>query len=214
MEIIPNVYQLDCTPASHVYAVRSEDGVTLIDSSFPGLGTKILAELESSGIAPKQIRRILLTHRDTDHIGGVADIQAASGCEVYIGAADLAVALGKKRAPGLKGLMSLVMHAKCPADTKPMPSGQINGFTIYATPGHTPGHCCFQWQTVLFLGDLVFSTRDRLRYAPAVYIEDKARNTASIGRISLDGVEWLCPAHGPPIRLTDSVIKQAAELGF
>lgn len=202
MEIIPNLYQLDCTNASRAYAVRGEDGVTLIDSSFPGLSGKILAELAGYGIQPADIRRILLTHSDTDHIGNVASIQALSGCEVYIHKADLPVALGQTHPVGLKGLMSLFMRAKCPSNTQPLPEASIANLQILPAPGHTPGHTCFRWQNVLFLGDLVFSTRDRLRFAPAVFIQDKAKNEASIRGMDVAGIEWLCPAHGNPIRLS------------
>ena len=201
MEIVKNIVQLDCTKNSRAYAICGGDGVTLIDTSFSSLCDKILAELAGYGIHPADIRRILLTHRDSDHIGNAARIQALSGCEVYIGAKDLEVALGNRRAAGLKGLTSLIFNAKCPPDTKALPQGEIAGISILPTPGHSPGHSCFRFQNVLFLGDFVFSTRDRLRPAPAAYIEKKARNAAAIGRIDLTGVEWLCPAHEEPIRL-------------
>lgn len=212
MEITPNVYQLDCTKTSHVYAICSADGVTLIDSSFPGLGNKIMNELAGYGIKPGDIKRILLTHRDTDHIGNAAQIQAETGCEIFISEQDLQVALGSRRAPGLKGFTSLFIKAKCPPDTKILTGESIDGIEIIRTPGHTPGHCCFKWKNLLFLGDLVFSTRDRLRLAPSVYIEDKVRNAASMGSIDISDVDWLCPAHGDPICLSKSQPKKSLGL--
>ncbi len=203
MEIAPGVYKLDCTSGAYAYAVRGEDGVTLVDTSHPGKGKKILDELAGYGFGPGDVRRILLTHCDLDHIGNASMLQAVcggeGGCTVYIGAADLPYALKQTRMPGLKGLMSAVSSARCPADTQPLPAGKIGGLTVLPAPGHTPGHTCFRFGDVLFLGDLVSSTRNRLTHLPSFYILDKVRVCASVRGMDIDGVRLLCPAHGEPV---------------
>ena len=72
MKITENVIKLNCTKGSYAYAVIGDKGVTLIDTSLPGRGNAILLELETYGINLLDIKKILLTHHDIDHIGNAA----------------------------------------------------------------------------------------------------------------------------------------------
>lgn len=203
MEILPGLYQLNCTNFSRVYAVVQNEGVTLIDTSFPWRSGRILRELRDYGIRPADVCRILLTHCDADHIGNAARLQRLSGCAVYIGAPDLPYALGWQHTHNLKGLFSRLFRIKCPPSTKPMPTDAvgIGDFSVYPTPGHSPGHCCFRWKNVLFLGDLVFSTRDRRKKSPGAIIVQRTKTEALLRGMDVAGIRWLCPSHAEPIHL-------------
>ena len=50
------------------YLVREVDGLTLIDTNLPGSAKGII---DAAAEADAPIRRILLTHAHTDHIGSV-----------------------------------------------------------------------------------------------------------------------------------------------
>lgn len=203
MELCPGIYQTNCTTASRCYAVLQPEGATLIDTSYPGYAGKILRELRDYGIRKDDIRRILLTHCDADHIGSAAKLRRETGCEIYIDTADLPIALGQKHTENLKGLFSRILRVKCPEETMPLPeTDRIGDFTVLRTPGHSPGHCCYRWNDVLFLGDLVFSTRDRHRSAPAALIVQRTKQEATKRRLNLHGVQWLCPAHTEPVHLS------------
>ena len=55
--------------------LRDEGGVTLIDAGLPATpeGWPLISGLTELGIAPDQITRVFITHRDPDHIGGLVD---------------------------------------------------------------------------------------------------------------------------------------------
>lgn len=205
MEICPGIFKLNCTSASRCYAVLQPEGVTLIDTSYPGHTRKILAELRDYGLHKEDIRRILLTHRDADHIGNAARLQRETGCDIYIHREDMPFALGKAYSRDLKGLYSFLLRIKCPDATLFLPeTGSVGDFEILFTPGHSPGHCCFRYKDVLFLGDLVFSTRDRHHSHPAKLIVQRTKKEAQRRGLDLGGIRWLCPAHAEPIHFTAS----------
>ena len=67
-QLSPNGHQLTRLGVINCYLVREPDGFTLIDTTITGGAEGILAAAQSLG-AP--IRRILLTHAHTDHVGSV-----------------------------------------------------------------------------------------------------------------------------------------------
>ena len=55
--------------------LRDQSGVTLVDAGLPATpeGWPLLSGLTELGIAPDQVTRVFITHRDPDHIGGLVD---------------------------------------------------------------------------------------------------------------------------------------------
>ncbi|MCB0018776.1 MAG: MBL fold metallo-hydrolase, partial [Anaerolineales bacterium] len=69
-----NLFQLTLWGAFNCYLVREADGLTLIDALMAGRGNDILAAATELG---QPIRRVLLTHAHTDHVGALDEIAAA-----------------------------------------------------------------------------------------------------------------------------------------
>ena len=70
--------------AVNCYIIATEQhNAVAIDAG--GSVPKILQFLQENGLT---LQKILLTHGHYDHIGGVAELQAATGAEVYIHEAD------------------------------------------------------------------------------------------------------------------------------
>ena len=82
MEIIPNVHLIPKTVANP-YLLIDPDGLTLIDAGLPGSHKKILRYMAGLGYAPGDLKRILITHADYDHVGGLARSKKATGARVY-----------------------------------------------------------------------------------------------------------------------------------
>ena len=73
---------------SHVYLLDGGSGYALVDC---GMGTsqgleRVLARIESVGVDPAAIDRLLLTHYHTDHAGGAAVYRERLSLQVSIGA--------------------------------------------------------------------------------------------------------------------------------
>lgn len=133
----------------NAYLVREDDGFTLIDTQFSN-APKILAAAQSFNTP---IKRILLTHAHSDHVGSLDALHAAlPDAEVMISARD---------ARFLTGDMSLdadepqtkLRGGYVTVSTRPTrlltPGDRVGSLEVIASPGHTPGHVAF------------FDTRDR-----------------------------------------------------
>ena len=131
-------YQTNC------YLVWGEDSPTcvVIDPGYEP--DTVLAEAKKLG---KEIAAILLTHGHFDHVGGVREIAAETGCKVYLCDADLAMPPQMTAGPlyytNIYGEGSFVEEAGL-------------SFKVLHTPGHTPGSVCLLCENVLFSGDTLF----------------------------------------------------------
>lgn len=68
---------------SNTYILVDDDGITVIDSGLPRSEKKILAYVESLGKSESDVKRIIITQSDVDHIGALAALRVATGARVY-----------------------------------------------------------------------------------------------------------------------------------
>ncbi|WP_327053657.1 MBL fold metallo-hydrolase [Halomicrococcus gelatinilyticus] len=214
---------LDRVPVFGANAFLVDDGeVTLVDAGLPraGLGD----ELAAAGYAPADVDRVLLTHYDLDHVGGLGDL--ALDAPAYAGARDAALATGAYDPPWLhhKGAFHRLARRlwSLPADLelRSVDDGQrVGAFTVYHTPGHNPGHVAYVHDglDVGLLGDLVWEVDGDLTPPEWWDSYDVARLHESIRTFAgaAPSLSVLCPGHGDPIvgggsaRLTDLATRLA-----
>ena len=60
------------------YLIAGQDGVTIIDAGLPGYWKLLQAELAAMGKSLGDVRALILTHGDTDHIGFAARLHRES----------------------------------------------------------------------------------------------------------------------------------------
>ena len=104
------------------------------------------------------LTKILLTHGHFDHIGGVEEVRAATGAEVYIHESD-APMLSSSSA-SLHSAMSIMPFTPVTDYTSLKGDCYINdgdcSFHVLHTPGHTHGSVCYIVNDVMFSGDTLF----------------------------------------------------------
>ena len=66
-----------------VVILDSEAGHTLVDAGIPGMADAINAALGEVGLGLKDIKRVIVTHHDMDHIGSLQAVVDASGAQVW-----------------------------------------------------------------------------------------------------------------------------------
>ena len=103
--------------------------------------------LDESKALGKEIAAILLTHGHFDHVGGVREIAAETGCRVYLCDADLAMPPQMTAGP--------LYYTNTYSEGSFVEEAGLS-FKVLHTPGHTPGSVCLMCENTLFSGDTLF----------------------------------------------------------
>ena len=217
MKIIENLYVVPGVVANP-YVIADEDGLTIIDAGIPGSHRKILAYVEGLGKSPTDVKRIILTHSDMDHVGGLAALQAATGARTYTSQIEAdAIARGKPSRPiqaqgfsWRRTLMRLLAPIIGPRPFKVdeiLKDGQtlpvLGGLRVVETIGHTPGHISLYAPAagVLFCGDSMRTNESGpILATPAALTWDADKAKESMRKQAALGARILCPGHGPVLR--------------
>jgi glyoxylase-like metal-dependent hydrolase (beta-lactamase superfamily II) len=214
MEILPNLHLVPDVTANSYLAI-DPDGLTLIDAGLPRSGRKILRYIESLGYKDGDLRRILITHADSDHVGGLAELLRASPARVCASAIEAeAIRSGQASRPlkltGIqKALFSLLEFFVKVAPSRvdeTLADGQslpvLGGLRVVATPGHTPGHLSFFAYEigVLFCGDSMRCPEGQMRVSQGWNTWDEERALGSAKAQAALGARIVCAGHGPVVR--------------
>jgi glyoxylase-like metal-dependent hydrolase (beta-lactamase superfamily II) len=214
MEIIPNVHVIPSVIVN-AYLIIDPDGLTLIDAGLAQNGKKILKYIADLGHSPPDLRRILITHSDGDHVGGLAALKAASGAPAYASPIEAeAIAAGRRSrelklggpARWLFALAAPWFNVKPVAVDETVTDGQelpvLGGLRVIETPGHTPGHISLFAPSagILFPGDSLVSRGDQLYPSRGANTWDTAQALESVKKQAALGARIVCPAHGPVVK--------------
>ena len=215
MEIYPNVHHIPRVTANP-YLLIDPSGATLIDAGLPGSDKKILRYISGLGLKPEDLKRIIITHADFDHIGGLAALKKASGAQIYASPTE-AAAIASGRASRamystnalLKLVFWLMAHFGRTAMVKAivlLSEGQVlpilGGLQVLETSGHTPGHISLYSPSagILFSGDSIVSDQGRLVSSRKTFTWNREKAEESTRRQAGLGVTIVCPGHGPVVR--------------
>ncbi len=198
-----------------------DDGeVTLVDAGLPVGRRPLSAELAAAGYDAGDLDRVLVTHYDLDHVGGLRGLDA--DVPVHVGAADARLADGTWAPPPAhpKGLFHRLLRRLFPLsglDLRSVTDGdRVGGFRAVHAPGHNPGHTVFLHEDLgaALLGDLVRERGGRLRPPPWVDSYDTGRLAESVDRVAGESFEHACVGHGRPVSPDgdDHLRRLAAEL--
>lgn len=76
------------------YLVITPEGVTVIDAGLSGHWSELLAELTEAGRTLDDVKGVILTHGDSDHVGFAERLRRDHGVPVYVHPRDAGRAMG------------------------------------------------------------------------------------------------------------------------
>jgi len=214
MDIVPGVHFISGTVANP-YLIIDSDGLTLIDTGLPGSDKKIVKYIAGLGRSPGEVKRIIITHADIDHVGGLAVLKAVTRARVYANATEAAaIAAGrssrelKPSNPLLKLLFAITgrLFKAAPVQVDEfLTDGQVlpvlGGLRVVETFGHTPGHISLFAPSagILFVGDSIVSDKTGLRGSTGAGTWNQSKADEAVRKQAALGARIVCSGHGPVV---------------
>ncbi|HKI56830.1 MAG TPA: MBL fold metallo-hydrolase [Trueperaceae bacterium] len=242
MHVAEGVEALDLTMAFmggqsviHPTLIWDDDDVVLVDAGLPGSLDAIREGARKAGAPFERLTRLILTHQDIDHIGGMPEVLDAAGRDVEVLAheADRPYIEGEKqpiklnpqfmaeriknlpeeqRAP-LEAVLSDPPHARV---TRALQDGDelpyCGGILVLHTPGHTPGHISLYLRRskTLVSGDALVSENGVLQGPRPGATPDMATAVASLSKLTGLDIVTAITYHGGVVK--ENVKDRLAEL--
>lgn len=204
-----------------VYLVDTPEGVTVIDAGLAGQWKEFTAELAAMGRSVDDVRGVVLTHGDGDHIGFAERLRRDHGVPVFVHEADAARARGEASTKPEWGHLKIgatarfLWYALRKNGLRTTPVAEVISVRdgdmldlpgsprIIGLPGHSPGSIAIHVPAAdaVFVGDAL-TTRHVLTGAegpqPAPFTDDPAGAIASLQRLAGLHATWVLPGHGTP----------------
>jgi len=219
----------------HPTLTWDDDTVVLVDAGFSGQLQQIREAMARAGVSFDRLDKVIVTHQDIDHIGGLPDIILESSHKVevlsheeeklYIEGRKPLIKMNQARLS--KRLVSLPEEQrqqaealfanppKASVDTA-VADGEIlpycGGITVIFTPGHTPGHICLYLNKskILVTGDALVAADGELRGPNPGATYDMDAALESLKKLTRYDIETVVCYHGGVYR--DNPNKRLAEL--
>ncbi len=212
MQVSPGVYAVGAV-GSTAYLLGGIE-LTLVDAGGPGSAGRVLRAVEWLEREPRDLTRILLTHVDLDHMGGLGPLVEATGAHVYAHP----TAFERLGAGGVHwgghGLSSawallrgaFVLPRRVELAGEPLDDGAtlpvLGGLRVIYTAGHSPDHVVYYLEQprLVLAGDLLEVRRGHLEALPAQGAAAREETVIALRRLAGLDPLGVFPGHGPTYR--------------
>ncbi len=200
------------------YLIRQQ-GTILVDGAWSRSSRSFSKFLQSHRIEPEELKLVVLTHGDFDHVGGANDIKALTGARIAIHKNDrscleegiyhwprgatpwgkISRAMFKPMITSFAGFPPVTADVILEDEEHDLSEYGIEGRIIH-TPGHTSGHV----SVILDSGDAFIGclAHNRLPFtmkpSPPIYADDIEQLKISWKKVIDLGAKNCYPSHGKP----------------
>ncbi len=198
----------------NTWLIPLSEGWCLVDGGLKQGEKKFWKRLAKKGIAPQEIKYVVLTHHHADHAGFLASVLKKTGakficseknterlragmndCHTYVSTTPMLLA------SSVTTLFLDTYQCYPPVDvpyinplTQPL---QEEGFTFFELSGHTECDLCFIVDKKLFCGDILMSGNGSYHHAPA-WIKNKYDLLRSWNSLNEMEIDTIYAGHGKP----------------
>jgi glyoxylase-like metal-dependent hydrolase (beta-lactamase superfamily II) len=215
-QVTPRLWDIDeIGHGVHAYLWEWEQGYTLIDTGFAKDARTIIDALVRHKMALHAVRRIIVTHADPDHSGGLARLKRATQARIVCHAVEKQylehplrrqISAWYMRLPLLAASVVPSYHSHAVVPDVLVVDGQElpEGFVVVHTPGHSPGHISLlhRDRRLLIAGDALSHRGSKLRVNTSKFTSDLPNAQRSIWKLAKrygDDFETVVFGHGPPL---------------
>ena len=197
MKITNTVFQVDDVMGGPSI-ILGDNYVSLIDTGVPNNEEKIFSLIESLGRKPSDLKHILITHSDGDHIGSLHALVQATGARVYAQADEAEVIQGKRKSRGGQMVSEPVQVSQVVKDGDVLPIH--GGIKVIETFGHTTGHIVYLLlnENLLLAGDCL-NNMNGLEGSMPQYTANMQQAKDTVKKLATLTPESIVFGHGPPI---------------
>lgn len=193
------------------------DGETLVDAGWTWSASSVREAVEDAGYALGDIDRVLVTHYDLDHVGGLASLEKAGlDAPVYAAEPDASFLAGEAKPPlrNTKGAFQRAVGVGIPTPETQVErveeGDEVAGFEVYETPGHTPGHVSYLSDEAAFVGDAFRESGGTVGTMPSYMCYDtteERRTAEQLGEVLNDRTAYV--GHGEPVENAGEKVRAA-----
>ncbi|MBR4838827.1 MAG: MBL fold metallo-hydrolase [Bacteroidales bacterium] len=221
------IYNLKNRIANNYIVGLDEGGYVLIDTGYVEGYHNFLQQFEKTGVSPKDIKYVFLTHAHDDHAGFLNDVLALTDAKVILHPKAIERLL-KGQNPFIGGCSSrlawlfcqiLKLFGKGEHKFPPIKEEYLNRlitidseefkslslpFEVIETPGHTADHIALLKDGILFCGDAAMNGFPSLKRV-IIWIENLEQYKQSWDKMIALNPKMIYPSHGKPFPTKDLV---------
>lgn len=209
----------------NAYLVKNKNGYFLIDTGIPMTRYKLERALELEGVKLNEIKLVIITHGDIDHIGNCAYLQKKYGLKIAVHEADAWMCRTGKSIQNRKRKSSLLAKIKSSVIRQLIMKPLMKKYPLEAfepdmilsdghdfikegfdakvvhIPGHSMGSIgILSGNGDFFSGDTI---NNRKRPTVADIVENEALLVESLDKIKILNVRNVYPGHGSPFLMAE-----------